>query len=474
MNLDARYTALAARDPRFDGVFYVGVRTTGIFCRPICPARTPRPSSCEFFESADAAAAAGFRACFRCRPERAPRDVGATSLARRAARRIHEGALNGMSVTELAAELGVSDRQLRRALQDELGASPVALAQHRRLMLAKHLLQDSGLDIAAIAEASGFGSVRRLNACFRERFDCAPSDVRRGRAPSGGLVVRLDTRPPYDGARLLAFLGARAVPGVERVGSGRYERVVAVAGRVGAVRVSLEGPVTLRVELDSSLGAVLLPVLTKVRALFDLDCHPAAIAALLGADPLLAPLVAARPGLRVPGAFDPFEAGIRALLGQQVSVAAATTLAGRFAAAFGAPSGLADAGLSRRFPTAAEVASLAPETVAAIGLPSTRGAAIVAFAQAVADGRLRFQGDLEPFVASATSLKGIGDWTAHYLALRALHHPDAFPAGDLGVLKALGRPTPRAAESRSGSWRPWRAYAVLHLWTALSEGDLAP
>lgn len=485
-----RYAALVARDPRFDGVFFVGVSTTGIYCRPICPARTPARARCAFFASAALAERAGFRACLRCRPELAPGTRGAVAdvdavdhLVRAAAARIAEGALNGDGdVDALAAELGVSARHLRRATEARLGVSPIELAQSARLALAKQLLQDSTLSITEIAFAAGYGSVRRFNAAFAAAMRVAPQAVRRAaHAPveAGGLVLRLDYRPPLAWRELLAFLAARAIPGVEEVDAHGYRRVVAIDAAVGTIAVAPEPDrPALRLAISPGLVRAVMPLVARVRRLFDLDAHPAAIAGVLGADPILAAAVAARPGLRVPGAIDPFEAAIRALLGQQVSVAAATTLAGRFAARFGTPlEPAARAGtLVTRFPTARAIADAPVDAIAAIGLPGTRAAAIRGVATAIADRALALDGaDLAAFVAAATALPGLGPWTAHYLAMRALHHPDAFPAADLGVRKALaphGVATPRAAEAYSARWRPFRSYAVLHLWTGTpAPGD---
>jgi AraC family transcriptional regulator of adaptative response / DNA-3-methyladenine glycosylase II len=484
---DACYAALTARDPRFDGVFFVGVATTGIYCRPICPARTPGRARCTFFATAALAERAGFRACFRCRPEIAPGNASVDAvdgLVAAAARRIVEGAANERSFRALARELGVSDRHVRRALEQRLGVSPVELAQTARLALAKQLLHDTSLSLADIAFAAGFRSVRRFNAVFAQRMGAPPSrlrpaqvrargtsaDARGARPRAGDIALRLDYRPPYDFARLLAFLRARAIPGVEIVGDDTYRRVAYVGERVGMIEVArAERRDALVLRADAALLPVAMPLVARVRALFDLDARPDVVARAFASDPLLAPLVRRRPGLRVPGALDPFEAAMRAMLGQQVSVAAATTLAGRFAAELGVGEPP-----MRRFPNAREVAAAGADRIAKLGMPGARGAAIAGLADAVASGALRLDAarDLDAFVADATRLPGIGAWTAHYLAMRALHAPDAFPAADLGVRKALGDISARDAEARARAWRPFRSYAVLHLWTALSEGGL--
>ena len=500
---DAAYEAILARDPRFDGVFFVGVQTTGVYCRPICPARTPGRSRCTFYATPAQAEQAGFRACFRCRPEVAPAAASAPAsvdaidaLVAAVTQRISEGALNTGSIDDLATELGVTARHLRRATEARLGVSPVELAQTRRLALAKQLLQDTSLPITSIAFAAGFGSVRRFNAMFAAKMGTPPSEIRRKHAigagdPAGGeeIRLRLDYRPPYDWDRLLGFLRGRAIPGVEKI-TDEYRRVVHLDGHVGeiVVRPDHRGAVrsarsdggtqtpprtALVLELAPALLPVVMPLVARVRRMFDLDARPDLVDRALARDKALAPLVAARPGLRLPGAIDPFEASIRALLGQQVSVAAATTLAGRFAAQLGTKIG--DQELAYRFPTPAEVAKAGPERIVKIGMPMARANAIHGFARALSRGEIQLDHhvDLDVFVARLVELPGIGPWTAHYLAMRALHLPDAFPASDLGIQKALDRSGPREAEARAEAWRPYRSYAVIHLWTALSEGAVS-
>lgn len=474
MSDDARYAALVARDARFDGVFFVGVRTTGVYCRPICTARTPKRASCEFFERAALAEKSGYRACFRCRPELAPGNAevdAVDALVERATARIAEGALDAMSVDALAATLGVSGRQLRRATEARIGVSPVELAQTHRLAIAKQLIHDTELSITEVAFAAGFGSVRRFNALFAERMGIAPIELRRNlRARRAAtLTLRLDYRAPYDVATVMQFLAARAIPGIEVVDGATYRRTLMIDDTRGSIEVSFDpgsssglaarssdgtrATRSLRLAIEGNLRV--MPVVARVRRLFDLDARPDAIDALLSRDPLLAPRVARHPGLRVPGAIDPFEASVRALLGQQVSVAGATTLAGRFADRFGTR---IDG--HRYFPTANAIARVPADRIATIGLPGKRAEAIRSIAQAISDGRLRFDGkDLEAFVASAIALPGVGPWTAQYLAMRAVHLPDAFPDGDLGIAKVLGTDTRRA-----DTWRPFRAYAVMHLW----------
>lgn len=494
---DACYELVVARDPRGDGVFFVGVRTTGIYCRPICPARTPGRSRCAFFSTAVEAEAAGFRACFRCRPELAPGNASIDRvdiLVARATERIAEGALaysggyipsvarrsrtdSGLSLDELAAELGVTARHLRRAIKARLGVSPFQIAQSRRLAVAKQLLADTSLPIATVAHAAGFGSVRRFNASFAATMGIAPSALRTAsvpRLPMPGVTLRLDYRPPYDWERLLAFFRDRAMPGVESVDDRAYRRVVAMREATGAIAVrQVRGRMALELEVEPTLLPVIMPLVAAVRRMFDLDARPDLIAAALTRDRLLAPMVKARPGLRLPGAIDPFEVAIRALLGQHVSVAAATTLAGRFAAQFGTPIDLQQRGLRFRFPTPAQVVAAGADRIVKIGMPMARATAIHSFAGAVVAERVNLHNtrEFESFVDALVELPGIGPWTAHYIAMRALHAPDAFPASDLGIQKALRSSSTRTAAHRAAAWRPYRSYAVMHLWASLGESQ---
>ena len=479
MDSETCYRALCARDERFDGLFFVAVRTTGIYCRPVCRARTPGRDRCVFYRSAAEADRDGFRACFRCRPELSPGGAPQDSvprLVRAALAHIEGGFLDEGSVDDLARVLGVTGRHLRRAMEAELGVAPVELAQSRRLALAKQLLQDSSLPLTEIAFASGFGSVRRFNALFAARFGRPPSALRRtmGEAEAGAAVtLRLDYRPPLDWEALLGFLAARAIEGVEVVQGGAYARSVSVGERTGWLRVT-RAPQhnALRVEVAPTLAGGLGPLLGTLRALFDLDAHPQLIAESLGRDPLLAPLVARHPGLRVPGAFDGFEAAVRAILGQQVSVRAATTLSGRLAKRFGQALETPIDGVTHLFPSAAVLAEAPLEAIVQIGLPAARARSIQALAQARARGEIRLERGEDPEAAAAAlvALPGIGPWTAQYLGMRVHRYPDAFPASDLGVYKALGVKTARAAEERAAAFRPWRAYAVMFLWQGLAEG----
>jgi AraC family transcriptional regulator, regulatory protein of adaptative response / DNA-3-methyladenine glycosylase II len=477
MDDDACYRALTARDARFDGVFFVGVTSTYIYCRPVCSARTPRRENCRFFPHAAAAERAGFRPCLRCRPELAPGQapvdvVGRT--ARLAAARIEAGALNGDGGLEtLAKELGLSSRQLRRVVRKELGASPVELAQTARLLLAKRLLGESRLPVIRVAFASGFESVRRFNALFRSHYGLTPTRVRRA-APAAlsrdCLRLTLAYRPPFAWEPLLRFLAGRATAGVEAVVDNSYRRTVHVAGRSGWLSVKpLAGRNALAVELAASLTPVLPAVLGRLRDLFDLNARPDVIAAHLSADPGLAPLVVRRPGLRAPGAFDGFELAVRAVLGQRVSVKAATTLAGRLAAAFGEPVETPFPALNRLTPTAEHLAAADESALRALGITAARAACLVSLARAAVAMRIVLEPSPNPEteISRLQECAGIGEWTAQYIALRALRWPDAFPAGDLGLLKAAGAASPRALRTASATWRPWRAYAAMHLWESL-------
>jgi AraC family transcriptional regulator of adaptative response / DNA-3-methyladenine glycosylase II len=479
--------ARLARDARFDGRFFVAVKTTGVFCRPICPAVPPRESNVEYFPSAAAAVEAGFRACLRCRPECAPGTpawAGAASTVARALRLIGDGALDTAGVDRLAARLGIGDRHLRRLFLEHLGATPVAVAQTGRLLSAKRLIDDTDLPLTTIALSAGFGSIRRFNAAFLDRYGRSPRDLRRlrrlpaaeaskgaacGAKPAaspgpGRCDLQLRYRPPLDWDALIAFLAARAIPGVEWVDQGAYHRSITMAGHAGRLEAKpgRAGELTLRINFPDA--AHLLRIVSRARRLFDLDADPMLIREHLRRDPLLAPHLARHRGLRVPGAWDGFELGVRAILGQQVGVHGATTLAGRFARGFGRPLAEPWGGVTHAFPQASDIAEA---DVARIGIPRSRGAAIQAFAAAVASGALAFDGTLDPavFRERLLALPGIGPWTAEYVALRALGDPDAFPAQDLGLLRATGLPSARALEARAEAWRPWRGYAAMCLWT---------
>jgi len=480
MTLDSTvcYRALKARDARFDGRFFVAVSSTRIYCRPICTVKPPKRENCRFFASAAAAESNGYRPCLRCRPELAPGNASVdatTRLAQAAASMMEDQTLDNEGLETLAARLGITDRHLRRAFGAEFGVSPVEFAQTQRLLLAKRLLTDTALPLTEVAFASGFGSVRRFNALFQRRYRLRPSQLRarRGAAPVAavdGLNFELSFRPPFDWPAVSAFLDVRSIAGVEAVAGHCYRRTVRILidgkehrGWI-AVEMSLRKP-TLCIAVSASLARALPPVLSRVKALMDLACHPAEVAQALGT------LAKGHPGLRVPGAFDGFEMAVRAILGQQVTVAAARTLAGRFAATFGDPIATPFASLTTLFPPARRVAALPPGRVARLGMPSARARTVVALARAVADGRLVLMpnADIEATLEELRALPGIGEWTAQYIAMRALSWPDAFPHTDLGVMKALGERRARAVVAAGEAWRPWRAYAVMHLWQSLAK-----
>ncbi len=477
LDRDACYRALRTRDARFDGRFYTAVLSTGIFCRPICPARTPRLERCVFFPSAAAAHAAGFRPCLRCRPELAPGVAGWRGTANTVSRAVSLIADGGWGaeddVESLAERVGVGGRHLRRLFARHVGAAPVAVAQAQRVLFAKRLLADTAMPMADVALASGFGSIRRFNAVMVRTFGRSPRELRRARAapPSGrGVTLRLGHTSPFQWTAMLAFLGARAIAAVEQVEAGTYRRAFELDGATGDVEVRAgRGGDHLIATIRLSRVAALPAVVGRLRRLFDLDADAQAIDAHLSRDPLLARLVAARPGMRVPGAWDEFELAVRAILGQQVSVAAARTMAGRIAAAHG-----------ERIANAAEdaptLAFPGPEALAgarleSVGLTGARAAAIAALARAVAadPGLLRPRGDLAASLERLVALPGIGPWTAQYVAMRAFREPDAFPGSDLGIVRALShrgvRPTPASILTRADAWRPWRAYAAMHLWS---------
>jgi AraC family transcriptional regulator of adaptative response / DNA-3-methyladenine glycosylase II len=473
MTLDPEicWHAWTTRDARFVGRFVMAVTSTHIYCRPGCPARLPARRNVRFYATPAAAESAGFRACLRCRPDRAPGAPAANGTAAtvtRALRLIDEGALADGSLETLAGRLGVTSRWLRQLFERHVGAAPLDVARTRKAHLARKLIEETVLPLEDVAAAAGYGSARRLRSAMQQAFERAPSAMRRGPASSsdGALELRLAARAPFDAAPLLAFFAARAVHGVEEVRDGVYRRAFALEGEPATLEVrTLPDAVVLR--LPARAAAALPRVVSRVSRMFDVDADVDAIAAWLARDPRLARALAGRV-VRVPGAFDAFEAGVRAMLGQQVSVAAARTLAGRLAQVAGAPLATPDGGLTHVFPTPAAVAAAPLEK---LGLTRARAAALRGFAAVVADGSLdlgAFRG-LDDAVERLRALPGIGDWTAQYLAMRALGEPDAFPAGDLGVRQALARagrlPSEREVRARAERWRPWRSYAVLALWT---------
>jgi AraC family transcriptional regulator of adaptative response / DNA-3-methyladenine glycosylase II len=474
--------ARLSRDPRFDGKFFIGVTSTGIYCRPICPASpSPRRANVRYFTSAAAAAEAGFRPCLRCRPEAAPGTpawLGTSAVVRRALRLIHEGALDEAAVEEFAARVGVGARHLGRLFRQHVGASPLAVAQTRRLHFAKRLIDESDLPMTQIALAAGFGSLRRFNDAFRKAYRQPPRELRRQRRDplaSGGtgdeVSLALAYRPPYDWHHLRDFFALRATPGVERVSGDGYARLIRAGAGHALIQVQpLAGKDALRLRVQGAPAAALLQIATVARRVFDLAADPALVARGLQADPLLRPLVRRRPGIRIPGAWDPFECAVRAVLGQQVTVAAARTLAGRLVERTGERVNTATAGLDRLFPTAQ---ALATANLDGLGLTRARIAAVKALALAVVEGRLAFDRSVDEVAASLVQLRGFGEWTAQYVALRALGEPDAFLGADLIVrrMAAGGEAalTPRALNQRAQGWRPWRGYAVMHLWCAAGD-----
>jgi AraC family transcriptional regulator of adaptative response / DNA-3-methyladenine glycosylase II len=471
VHLDPRacHRALSARDARFDGVFFVAVSTTGIYCRPICPARTPRAERCSYFAHAVEAEHAGYRACFRCRPEIAPGSASVDARSRLAAQALDAIGRGGLAdgVEPLASRLGVTSRHLRRTLATELGVTPIEVETTRRLAIAKQLLTDTSLPLAQVALASGFRSVRRFNAAFGARFDRSPSSVRRTmehRVVRDAITLRLDLRPPFAWDELLAFLSPRATPRVERVTDGAYERTVVIGDRVGWLRAAKHPDRdAMSLAIDPTLAPHAAQLARAVRDLFDLDARPDGVAAALALDRTMASLTRRRPGLRVPGAFDAFESALRAVLAQQVSVAAATTLMGRLAERYGPTLGTNLPGLDRALPDASALAALSPQAIATIGMPLTRARALSSLSRAVARREIDLSGTTPPreVVRALLALPGIGPFTAEVIAMRALRDSDAFPANDLVIARRLGK----RALDRAERWRPYRAYAAMHLWT---------
>ena len=487
------YEALKSRDRRFEGRFVVGVRTTGIYCRPGCPAKMPRREHVRFYPTPASAEEAGFRPCLRCRPDTAPSSAawqGTQATVTRALRLLsHEPEAAG-DLARLAERLGIGPRHLRRLFGEHVGASPRAVVQSRRAHFARRLLEETELPLETVAATAGYGSARRFRAAIGNAFGRAPQTLRRPRATPGSgaaaaagdrpITLTLPYVPPYDWDAVLAYRAARAIPGVESVADGRYRRVIdggrlEVAPAVAGTRLRDRPALALSLWLPG--GAVGLDrLVARARRMLDLEADPAAIADHLGHDKVLARRVARAPGMRIPGAWDPFELAVRAILGQQVSVAAATTLAGRLVTAFGTPLSAAapGVGLTHAFPSAARLAEAGETRLQGIGLTRARAATLAGVARAAADGTLVLDGarGLEATVESLCALPGIGPWTAHYVALRGLLEPDAFPAGDLGLRKALAPRGSRvplseaALLARAERWRPWRGYAAIHLWHA--------
>jgi AraC family transcriptional regulator, regulatory protein of adaptative response / DNA-3-methyladenine glycosylase II len=473
LDTDRCYQAVLTRDPRFDGVFFVGVSSTRIYCRTVCWAKTPQQKNCTFYPSAAAAEQARFRPCLLCRPELAPGNapIDATGrLAARIARRLEEGTLMEQSCEAIAEELGISERQLRRVVHQEFGVSPIELMQTHRLLLAKRLITDTPLPMAEIAFASGFKSLRRFNALFRERYRMNPTQLRKKKStPSAQdyLVSEVFYRPPLDWSALLSYLTGRATAGVEAIDSDRYCRTVRLGEQQGWLVVEpIAEKNALRVKLSLSLVPVLLPILARVKAQFDLAADPQQITAHLGI------LALHHPGLRVPGAFDEFEIAVRTILGQQVSIKAATTLMGRFVNAFGDAIATPLPRLTHLMPTAEQVAQLDISDLTALGILATRGNSILALAKAIAEGRVVLTpgGATEEIMTQLQDLPGIGPWTAQYIAMRVLADPDIFLHTDLGVRQALSETNAKRMLAIADPWQPWRSYATHHLWKSLERG----
>ncbi|MDR1621528.1 MAG: DNA-3-methyladenine glycosylase 2 [Synergistaceae bacterium] len=485
---DFLYEVLKNRDRRFDGRFFFGVTSTKIYCRPICPSRRPKRENCRFFDSAAAAEKEGFRPCLRCRPELAPGEstafdgdegmaLGEKRLAVLAARALQCEEPEAGGVGKIAASLGVSDRHLRRVFAAHYGVSPLRYAQTCRLLFARRLVLETGLPFTQVAMSAGFGSVRRMNALFRERYRCNPTELRRGSNAGPGaesVSLRLPCRPPYAWRELLDFLARRAVAGVEEVEGSVYRRVVVLESKGGVhkgwIAVSPDqrssaffAPSTLKAEVSLSLAPVLGRVTVRLKRLFDTDSRPEDVEKVLG------DMTEACPGLRVPGCFDAFEMGVRAILGQQITVKAAHTLAARLAAALGEKAETPFPGLYRSFPTPRKLLETDGDTLGRMGVVRSRQRALYAFAEFTLSGGLEPRADIEGQIRDLQKLPGIGEWTAQYVAMRALDWPDAFPHTDYGVKTAMGNAPPGEILKTAERWRPWRAYATMYLWLGHGE-----
>jgi AraC family transcriptional regulator, regulatory protein of adaptative response / DNA-3-methyladenine glycosylase II len=476
---DSAYRAIVAHDARFDGRLFIGVTSTGVYCRPVCRVRTPMRRNCRFFANAPSAEAAGFRPCLRCRPEQAPGLALVDSpqvLALHAARMLDAAAREGVDVAlpDIAARLGITDRHLRRIFAAAHGVTPIDYLTTQRLLLAKQLLTDTAMPVTEVALASGFASVRRFNAAFAARYRMNPTALRKARVPAndaaGDAVLRLAYRPPYDHAGVIAFFTHRALQGVEAVQGRTLRRTLALQHQGQALAGWVEARfLPDRDEVAVSVAPTLLPalgaLLPRIRHWLDLDAEPARI------DPALRAVGGRRAGVRVPGTLDGFEAAVRIVLGQQVTVAAARTLTARLVARFGTPLATPWPTLNRLFPTAEALAQADADAIGTLGIVRQRTGALQALARALAEGRLRLDrhAPLEPTLDALRALPGIGEWTAQLIAMRALAWPDAFPASDIGVLNALGTRDVAAVSAAAEAWRPWRAYAVMKLWLALEK-----
>ena len=473
MDLDWQVCSRArlSRDARFDGKFFIAVLTTRIYCRPICPARACNERNIRYYPSAASAAEGGFRPCLRCRPESSPGTpawLGTSNTVSRALRLIGESGLEDGGVEVLAERLGVGSRHLRRLFLRHLGATPMAVAQTRRLHFAKKLIDETRLPMSEIALAAGFGCVRRFNAGVRQVYHRTPTQLRRlarqKNMQSGShYLFKLHFRPPYHWEGMLSFLAARATPGVEVVEAGKYRRTISLNGCDGYFEVSFDqGRDALMVRIEFGDPRSLFFITERIRKMFDLGADWAAIVPSLRSDSVLAGSVEADPGLRVPGCWNGFELAVRAILGQQITVKGATAMAGRMANSFGKPF-FGASGLTHLFPSAQV---LADAKLGDIGLTGARAETIRTLARAVCDGKINFEGvvDSDEFLNRLCQIPGIGKWTAQYVAMRALGEPNAFPSSDLALLRAMALETPRELERRAEPWRPWRAYAAMYLW----------
>ena len=478
MELDWQVCSRArlTRDARFDGKFFIGVFTSGVYCRSICPAPAAKEKNVRYFPTAAAAAAAGFRPCLRCRPECSPGTpawLGTPNTVSRALRIISESGLDDGGVEALAERLGVGPRHLRRLFLQHLGATPSAVAKTRQMHFAKKLIDETNLRMTDVALASGFGCVRRFNAGIRKVYHRTPTQIRRlarqrTPQPENHYLFRLRFRPPYDWKGVLAFLAPRATPGVEAVVDGTYRRTISLNGSDGCFEVSLDeenNVLVLRLQFGDPRSFFFIT--ERIRTMFDLNADWAAIVQCLRIDPVLATQVDSGPGLRAPGCWNGFELATRAILGQQITVKGATLLAGRMVSSFGKPFSSAN-GLTHLFPTPD---ALADAKLTRIGLTGSRAETIRALARAVCDRRISLESvvDTDALLNRLCEIPGIGKWTAQYVAMRALGEPDAFPSGDLGLLRAMALRSPRELERHAEAWRPWRAYAAMYLWRMASQ-----
>jgi AraC family transcriptional regulator, regulatory protein of adaptative response / DNA-3-methyladenine glycosylase II len=487
MNLDRDvcYRALQTRDARFDGHFFTAVLTTKIYCRPICPARIPHLENCLFLPSAAAAHQAGFRPCLRCRPEVAPNLRGrldsGSMVFDRALGAISTGAVDETGIGELATQLGISDRHLRRLFTEQLGASPVSVAQTRRILFAKQLIDETTLSMTEIAMVAGFASIRRFNDAIQKTYQKPPRDLRKLKVTttespkSPHITLKLPFSPPYDWDTLIAILAGRAMPGIEIVTSDCYRRTIEIEQSHGVIEVRpLPGANYLIANIQFPQITALTQIVDRIRRIFDLSANTTVISAHLATDPYLANIVAAKPGLRIPGAWDGFELAVRAILGQQISVAAATTLASRLVAAYGEPLMMGDIAVLNSdlrfvFPRPERLIGV---DLTKLGITKARSQAIESLAATMIENPQLLQGfqTLDDAVKQLCKLPGIGDWTAHYIAMRSLREPDAFPAGDLALLRSISKHDPLMTKAklakRAENWRPWRAYAAMYLWSA--------